>query len=102
MTDPIAQDSASYARSRSEQYWKEIDKTPLNKLRFADGLLARYTVAWSPQVEENIDWLRSEVGEIIRSMTPEEKRQAAGDPHVAGMVRKLWKDAAYVKLKEAK
>jgi len=101
MTDPIAPDSSAYARSQSEQYWKELDKTPINKLRFADALLARYTVWWSPEQDEKVDWLRSEVGDIIRSMTPEEKRQAAGDPHIAGMVRKLWKDAAYVRLKEA-
>ena len=101
MVDPIAPDSSAYARSQSEQYWKELDKTPINKLRFADALLARYTVWWSPQQDENVDWLRSEVGDIIRGMTAEQKREAAGDPHIAGMVRKLWKDAAYVRLKEA-
>ena len=101
MVDPIAPDSSAYARSQSEQYWKELDKTPINKLRFADALLARYLVWWSPEQDEKVDWLRSEVGDIIRSMTAEQKRQAAGDPHIAGMVRKLWKDAAYVRLKEA-
>jgi len=34
-------------------------------------------------------------------MRPEEKRQAAGAPHIEGMVRKLWKDSAYIRLKEA-
>ena len=99
MTDPIAPDSSAYARAQAEQYWKEIPKTPLNKLRFADAQLARYTVWWSPQQKDNFDWLKSEVGDVIRKMSHQDCQQALGDPHVVGMIRHLFGERGIGRLK---
>lgn len=77
--------------------WELREPDPMSKLRLCDALLARYTVAPDLDTSEKIEWLKDVAGMHIRNTDP---KLVYADPHVMGMIRSLFGDAACQRIRE--
>jgi hypothetical protein len=95
-----AADAAAHeeANHRAERAWDEIVKTPEGKLLLADALLARYSIRqYDENMADSMEFLRDRVGPLIREADPV---KVAGDPRISSMVRTLYGERAFRKLKD--
>ncbi len=69
-------------------------------LRLCDALLARYGISAGPDrtdIPDRVEWLKGVTAEWIKRATPAD---VIGDPHVRGLVRKLFGEAGVNRLRD--
>jgi hypothetical protein len=89
--EQIAAENQRYEGYNKQSAWhwdKFVVPTPLGKLKLADALHGRYMVRQDePQHEERIEWLRDQVGLLVRDA---DAKAVWGDPSLRGLVRSLF------------
>jgi len=84
---------------KSAKGWSSIVRTPYGQLLLAEALLSRYSIEEdSAYLADRVEQLRLRVGELIREA--EDKKEIAGDPRISSMVRVLFGESGYRRLKE--
>jgi hypothetical protein len=79
-----ADDAAFTAqKERAARNWAEHEKTPYGRLKIADALWARYTIAPDIDTDDKLEWLKTVVAKELREVNA---RQVLHDPHLMVMV----------------
>lgn len=95
----VAKDNEAFTRQQDYAIkgWELREPDPLGKLRLCEALLARYTIEPDADTPERIDWLKQVVSMHIRACDP---KDIWNEPHVLGMIRHLFGDAGYRRIRE--
>ena len=95
----VAKDNEAFIRQQDYAIkgWELREPDPLGKLRLCEALLARYTIEPDADTPERIDWLKQVVSMHIRACDP---KDIWNEPHVLGMIRHLFGDAGYRRIRE--
>lgn len=98
MNQPLTTTSdISWITQSCMRRWDERISTPIGKLHLAAALLARIGVGeWSDR-EIRKDWLKGQVGPLIREAHP---KDVFGDPGLRGMVRELFGERGVTRLRD--
>lgn len=95
-----AADAAAFdeANERAARAWDEQIKTPEGKLLLAEALLARYSIRqYDENMADHMEFLKDRVGPLVREANPV---TIAGDPRISSMIRALYGERAFRKLKD--
>ena len=98
MNNPVTTSTdISYASQAGMKHWDEKVGTAIGKLLLADAYLARITVGDWQQRRERTDWLKGQVGPLVRGADP---ALVLGDPGLTGLVRHLWGEPGVTRLRD--
>jgi hypothetical protein len=98
MNNPVTTSSdISYASQAGMKHWDEKIGTVIGRLHLADAYLARITVGDWQQRRERTEWLKGQIGPLVRQTDPKE---ILGDPGLTGLVRSLWGEAGISRLRD--
>ena len=83
--EQIQADDAAFTaqKERAARNWAEHEKTPYGRLKIADALWARYTIAPDIDTDDKLEWLKTVVAKELREVNA---RQVLHDPHLMVMV----------------
>ena len=97
MNNPLTTSSdISWAAQANIKMWEERQDV-IGRLHLADAYLARISVGeWSDR-EIRKDWLKGQVGPLIREADP---KDVLGDPNLCGMVRELFTERGVTRLRD--
>ncbi len=98
MNQPLTTSSdITYPTQSCIRHWDQRIGTTLGKLHLAAAYLARIGVGeWSDR-EIRKDWLKGQVGPLIREADP---KDVLGDPNLCGMVRELFTERGVTRLRD--
>lgn len=98
MNNPVTTSSdITYASQAGMKHWDEKVGTVIGKLHLADAYLARITVGDWQQRREKTEWLKGQVGPLVREADP---AAILGDSGLTGLVRSLWGEAGVTRLRD--
>ena len=98
MNNPLTTSSdISWATQSCIKHWDEKIGTVIGRLHLADAYLARITVGDWQQRRERMDWLKMQIGPLVREADP---AAIIGDPGLTGMVRQLWGEPGVTRLRD--
>lgn len=98
MNNPVTTSTdISYASQAGMKHWDEKVGTVIGRLHLADAYLARITVGDWQQRRERTEWLKGQVGPLVREADP---AAILGDPGLTGMVRYLWGEPGISRLRD--
>ena len=95
----VAKDNEAFIRQQDYAIkgWELREPNPLGKLRLCEALLARYTIDPDPDTPERMEWLKQVASMHIRACDP---KDIWNDPHVLGMIRHLFGEPGYRRIRE--
>ena len=98
MNNPVTTSTdISYASQAGMKHWDEKIGTVIGRLHLADAYLARITVGDWQQRRERTEWLKGQVGPLVREADP---AAILGDPNLCGMVRELFGERGVQRLRD--
>ena len=98
MNQPLTTSSdISYITQACMRQWDKDITTVIGKLKLADAYLARITVGDWQQRKERMEWLKGQIGPMVREADPV---AVLNDPGLVGMVRHLWGERAVTRLRD--
>lgn len=98
MNNPVTTTTdISYASQAGMRHWDEKAQTVIGRLLLADAYLARICVGDWQQRRERTDWLKMQIGPLVREADP---AAILGDPGLTGMVRQLWGEPGVARLRD--
>ena len=98
MNNPVTTSTdISYASQAGMKHWDEMIGTVIGRLHLADAYLARITVGDWQQRREKTEWLKGQVGPLVREADPATILRDSG---LTGMVRYLWGEPGILRLRD--
>jgi hypothetical protein len=87
----------AYIDRMSEKYWNSLPPTPINRLKLAAALLARYDVRKDQEgLQDKREWLKEQVASWVRKADPQE---VLDDLDCWRLVLRLFSGAGLIRLR---